>query len=377
MVLSTGFKCTRCGYIVGIKNDMRRHLNRKSQCKPILDNGILTDEKKELILGKRINLSTEIIAIVNTDDVASNIASNQLLSNNVPQVTHIINNNVQVNNVNSGNVNLGNITHVNIHNIIVKMDPVEKLNHVLEFNESRLIDLDEKLECQFQKIVGNLKQTNRRGSHVLDQEDLLKCVGDAVQINNSASNLNLIYDGLNEVQIYNDGEWSSYLEDKGIKKIIEFLMSNYLNDYEIYLLRKNYHPNLRGDPKIVGYLKIYYTFLCTFDIEPNSNGYNDEYLIGLQLNLDDCFAIQKKVHALYDEMKNLLKKSEKKEMRNKVLKCLKINTDRNIGDLNQALMQIIQIDEEYRNKIILQTCKSKLLVVKQNSEIKLLKVEEI
>lgn len=85
---SSFFKCPRCGHTTGIKNDMRRHLNRKKDCQPVLDDINWTPERKKLVLSKRIYPKTSNQVTENTTNILTNqvtentnILTNQVIEN--------------------------------------------------------------------------------------------------------------------------------------------------------------------------------------------------------------------------------------------------------------------------------------------------------
>ena len=50
------YNCIRCGYTTKDKTKMKSHFNRKSDCKPLLNDIKLDDYKKDIINGKKINI---------------------------------------------------------------------------------------------------------------------------------------------------------------------------------------------------------------------------------------------------------------------------------------------------------------------------------
>ena len=59
------YKCKRCGFICDQKNGLRRHLNRKIQCKPVLEDIDIETLKHELD-DKSIKICVPVVPVVKT-----------------------------------------------------------------------------------------------------------------------------------------------------------------------------------------------------------------------------------------------------------------------------------------------------------------------
>ena len=70
------YKCIRCGYTTNDKTKMKTHFNRKTVCKPKINNINLDDYKERILNGENIILNT-------------GFTNEPILTQNEPKITKI------------------------------------------------------------------------------------------------------------------------------------------------------------------------------------------------------------------------------------------------------------------------------------------------
>ena len=156
------YECPRCNYNTRQKNDMKKHLyNLKQNCPPHRDDLALTEEIKRHILEHRFykrpsdithssdnqpdTRRRESVSITERDRHMS-----PLTVQNVDIGNQIINvqNNINITQNNDIKTMMNNYKF--IQNIVNKMDPITKVNHILEYQNATPVEYDPYLEQLFQ-----------------------------------------------------------------------------------------------------------------------------------------------------------------------------------------------------------------------------------
>lgn len=347
------FCCPRCGYKTDRKGNIKRHYERKIVCPPILRDIDLTKSVKLAVIQNRSYDESHSIKQPSQSPCANPVSfSSELLFDKPATVIAIQNINNQIIN-NHQTIN----QHVNqynqVFNIVLKMDPIAKASHILDYTNNKLLGCEETLDTCFEKRVRQLNDQTSRVNHVLTNHDLLDCVNQATRINGSVTNFNIVYEkDSRNIKIFHDGQWESYLEESGILRVIEFLRTNYLNDYEFYLLRKIHSGICNSKVLITDRLNVYYSFLSAFDLAPHIEGYTDKYLLGYQIREGNEYSIEHYALSTYKEQKQQMKVKERSHIKKSVSDVIKNNTVQNVKEINLALMDILQMDREYKSKVL-------------------------
>lgn len=322
--MTANYECPRCGYETRQRTDMKRHFDRKHICLPKLSDLTLTNDIINQVMlhqYKKTSPSTGYPDRVST-------------------IYQTIN-----------NYNI-------LNNVIVKMDTIDKVNHLIQYlggndNESsvKLLGFEQTMEKYFDRKTELLRE-GKSNSLTLTDDDFLECLNQATKINHDPCNFNIIYNReSNEISIYHDETWETYLENRGIQRIVGFLSSYLFNDYELYLLRKIHDPQCYLESTMTNYLRTLYTFLNAFNLEPYVNRCTDRFITGSRLCDTDDYKIEKYAKKIYHEQKDSLKDKEKREIKNSVLKIIKNNTNTNIRELNIAIMDLLHINKTFRENI--------------------------
>lgn len=314
------YECPRCGYTNQWKRNMSRHFYElKNPCSD-RKGLVLTDEIKEIVL-KNHHYN------INTVSAVTTIGPSQITYNN--------NNNT---------------TFVN------GLETLTKLKHYLAFNKTSTIDINDFVEAQHLSTVTRLENDEFKTPHLINTEKFLMLIDDMVRTDQQKhEEMNVIYDDmLDRIKIYCDDEWESYMIDSGMKRIIQILRTNYLDTYECYMYRK-----LFADKHINGYqlnnvrikLEEYYKFLCIFDHYPYIYDNPIDYVIDNYKTEDPDefrdFGMKK-----YEQIKKDLPKTEIAHTKKTVLDIIKRNNKVNLKRLNETILELINIDEDFKNNII-------------------------
>lgn len=321
----THYQCPRCNYKTLKKTDMKKHLyNLKKPCGATQQDIELSDEQKEKILQDRI--------LKTPPQPPTPIIQNNTLN-------HVINNYNQIN------------------NLINKMDPIEKISRYTEYKSLELMDFEDKIEEQYCLEVRRL-DLGKAKHFQMDKNSFLSVI-DTITTIQDIDKLNIIYDEVpNKIKVFTCGEWRSSLLDAGVQEMIFKIKGCYLDFYECYLLRKYYDPALGQQQRshIKELIEDYYKFISCFDILPFAKDKNDNEIL---YRADDPrhhqeheFTIEEQWYPCYKRIKAALMMSEVKSVKKEVADIVKKNTRSNVIELNKKMMEVIQMDEEFKDTIL-------------------------
>jgi hypothetical protein len=327
MTKKDNYLCIRCGFSTKIKNDIRRHFyNLKKICPATKNNIELTDEIKEYILNNRIYI---------------------IPKPQKPEKPTIINN---INNQIINNYN-------QINNLIMSMDPIEKINKYIKYKNIELVDIDERLNETFESKANKLKNNKFKYFH-LNLQSIIGIIDEITTIKD-INTLNIFYDNiLNKIKIFCDNEWLSLLLDFGIITIIDKIQYAYLNSYECYLIRKiinenNYHSK----QELKEILEEYYKFLAWFDIQPYIFSKNNNKILfndndDKYYESSNNFTIYNDYYKLYTNIISKINKTEQAKVKKGIESIIKKNTKSFIIELNKKYLESLQNDEEFKKDFI-------------------------
>lgn len=334
------YTCYRCGYCSPKKDHMKRHLyDLKKQC-PGIDNNIdLTDEIKECILDNRIYKPP----------------------NNIQNVVSINNNTI------IGNIN----TYNQINNLISNINPMNKVAKYFEYKNINPCNFEDMVENRYERDIYRLENDSYRVPKQLRTEDFYDIVDDLTLVSSGYSKdfdmLNSLYDDKsNRLNIYTDGEWQSYLLDKGVICMIDNIKTYYLDTYEVYIIRKIHSDDILLSCQMKNELKErlieYYRFIVCFGLNTFLYDKNDTQILyntndnrySLSISKHDIshFKIVDTYVSLYNDVKNNLKVIEQSKMQKKIKEIIKYNTKTNISDLNKKVIEILEMDEDFKRDLL-------------------------
>lgn len=317
--------CPRCGYEAFLKHLMKRHLyENKKICPAVCNNIDLTEEIKQYILTNRIYF---------------------IQKQPTPQqvINQTINNYQQINNV------------------VSNMDIIDKINRYTDYKNIEIIDLEDRIEDQYHKQVkrlenGKVTEFRLNFQNIIEVIDSVTCIKDI-------DTLNVLYDEvLNKLKLFCCGEWRHVLLEAGIKEIIEKIQVCYLDHYECFLIRRYNDPSFPWQYKtqLKEHVEDYYKFLAIFGITPYVfERTNNEIMYPVEdpryHNKNDnnnIHSIEEEWYARYINVKGKLSSSEINRVKKEVYNIVKRNSKASVLDLNKKMMEIIQMDEEFKKSII-------------------------
>lgn len=318
-ISAMSYQCPRCGYGTNQKGHMFNHLfKRKKPCHT--DNHMidLTNDIKEHVLNYgKYHIEPQTKSIVKTTNNSQNINNYYVLSN-----------------------------------ILSKMDPVEKLTEYVNYKGVQITDYEEYVENLYSDQVEKLE--NEQVKHFsLNKQDLLEIV-DKVTSFEDVTKCNFIYDtDTNKFSFYNYGKWKSLLHDAGVKEIIENIQKCYLDSYELYLLKKYDSVSCMhlAKQQVREHLEEYYKFLSCFSIEPYVANKTNAQILGLETT-DEEYDIQDKWMNIFKDLQKQISVYDCNKVRKEVANIAKINTKKSIVDLNKKMMEVFNMDEEFKQMVI-------------------------
>jgi hypothetical protein len=309
------YQCIRCGYSTKRKDDMRKHLySIKSQCPTTKNDLELTEEIKQHILNYRVYKPP-----VNKPNT---------------QIT---------------NYNL-------ICNFVGKMTNTEKLEHLLNHTQQKLIDFEDGLESKFESKIDRLANDNFNIPYQLEDKDLYGLINNVTRIDaDQFDRLNIIFDKkVNRILFYSCQQWDSTIADYGIIDLVRYLQSYLLNSYEQYLIR-NIHGSKYGAQErcdLKKHLEIYYRFIISLGLNPYVCSKNDEEIIGYFLKDNNEYYLEEYYLKWFEELKQEVKQPEKNNVKKQIIKILKDNTSHNVQELNNCVLNLIKADQTFKEQIL-------------------------
>jgi hypothetical protein len=245
------------------------------------------------------------------------------------------------------------------------MDVIEKLTKYIEYKKIELSDFEDRVDATYHRNVRRLENDSFKMQFQLKLTDLLEIVDAVSKLCNGLEDFNIMYDEkFNKLRIFSYGEWRSLLLDSGIKEMIETIQKCYLDTYECYLIRKMKQDGIDAFNKNVLYehLMEYYKFLGCFDVTPfvdNKNDYeilytSDDEKHHTRVDSSDYhkFSIQEEYKTLYVSLKNKNTATDVNKTRRDVKDIVKRNTKSNIIELNKKMVELFQMDEQFKNMLL-------------------------
>jgi len=252
----------------------------------------------------------------------------------------------------NGNVIFNNYGVLN--NQVVQMETTEKLNSALSYNGQTQHDYELLLETCFGPNVKRLEDRTMRAAYVMDRLNLLECFNKATSASGDVTKFSFLYEKkIDKIKIFRDGQWEQYLPDMGLLILIKLMKSYFFNDYEIYLIRNLHDPTsmVRNRFLLKEHLEIYYQFLGCFDEKPHIGNMSDSEVLGFQPKEGREDWLDETYSKSYQDIYSKIRSTEKNNLRSRLLKIIVSNTNQNILDLNNIIMDILKMDEEYRTKL--------------------------
>jgi hypothetical protein len=248
------------------------------------------------------------------------------------------------------------INYNTLNKFVLNMSFDEKMTHVMDYQQKKLLDFEDNLENHFEHRIARLEGNKYRSGYFLSEDDLFQIINDVTKINKEhLEQFNIFYHkAVKRFQLYRGTTWESYIEDIGAKELVSLIKSYYLNTYELYLIRHLHGEEARplNRSRLKEHLDIYYRFIAVFELPPAVCDEDDQEILGHRLkeNIDNYLG--ETYMKLYSEQKKLLKTSEANRVKRKIINIIKENTIHNISELNQVVFEILKVNESLRQQVI-------------------------
>ena len=292
---------------------MRRHLEKKIQCPACKENIDLTDDIKQYVLDNRIYVKPETPK-----------------SNSMTQI---------INNYNT------------INNVVARMDPLEKLMNILQYQNMEVVDLKSSMEQSLQPKLIELKENFEANiDFSMDQKDIMGLI-DALTSFRSIQSMNVVYENVpDKLRIFEAGEWRPYMFDAGVEVIISTLQTTYLDHYELYMIRK-YHVSrdIYERQCIKECIQEYYKFIACFDLSPIIRGRTDGNILH---TVRQSYDLEEFFYPMFKRIQDDLKHTFATALRRNIVHLVKSNNKAGVLELNKQIMDLIQMDTTFKNDIL-------------------------
>ena len=301
---------------------MHKHLHNLLKPCPKTENDIsLTDEIKEHILANRVY------------NVPKPTTSNQIINN-------------YINNYNT------------INNFISNLDFMDKLTKYMSYNNLQLIDYGDKIKEQYSRTRKKLER-NMIKDYTLTFTEFLEILDKVSSLcNGDYEQYNIHFDDkTKKVKLYEDGEWTSLLQDVGVSKVVAGIQEHFLDVYEIYLVKKLYNDNLGALKKQEAreHIKEYYKFLVCFNLRPIVENKSDQYILDgdedNEIDVDNDI-ITNDMMALYKKQHKTLTVQHQNKVRKDVYEIIKRNSKQNLDELNKKVAALFNMDETFKQHLL-------------------------
>ena len=312
------YSCIRCGYMTQNKSNMKKHLfDLIKECPAIEYDIAMTEDIKDYILKNRIYKIPK--------------------EKKEPSII----NNIQNNNT--------------INNYIKNMDPLDKIDKYMTYKDIELLCLEEDIENNFCARIDKLENDKFKFGYDIDENRLFDIIDEISKIRRGDfKQMNIVYDDkLKELNLYKSGSWENFIIDRGIKEVVEMLKDYFLDYYEKYLLKKIHllEKNEQTKAKYREDLERHYKFLGSFDLLPYVNDKDNMDILGEDDGDFGKYDIEEKWMRKYNAIIYDLKKGEINKIKKNITDILKNNTKRNMKELNNNMIDLLNIDNEFKNSL--------------------------
>jgi hypothetical protein len=192
-----------------------------------------------------------------------------------------------------------------------------------------MVNLDDHVETLYGYQINKL-ESNQFKEFYLDHHALMDIVYKVTQ-GNHVETMNVIHDSQSDkLKIYNSGIWRCELFDKGIIDVLSTIKQTYLDIYETYLDNRYQASHAYERQCISESIKDYYKFLVCFELKPECETFYD----------------------IFKDVEDNIKVSEVNKTRKQCYDIIKKNSKSSLIELNKKMMDLIQVDEEFKNTIL-------------------------
>lgn len=252
-----------------------------------------------------------------------------------------------------------------------RMETMDKLTHLLNFKNTTLLGIEDKIENVYSSCVKKLENNGFKNGFALKIDDLLDAVNEVSSTQPEYLNMedyNIVYDkSCNCLQLYEAGSWEDFSMSQGVKLVLEKIKDCYWYAYELYLLRQIYSGGGGYmSAKCRDLLDEYFKFIGSFDIYPHFwQKSNNEILYKRddpryeqepRPTDVDAFSLSEEYGARYAKMRDSARGMS--NIKKSVFDIIKNNSVKNIKDLNKRVLNLFQMDEQFK-ELLLKTLEGK------------------
>jgi len=289
-----------------------------------------------------------------TDDIKEFIMTNRLY--------HIVDE-VKVTNQTINNYNTMN-------NFIANMDYVEKITKLANHKQLEIVDFESQVEEEYQRTVNKLDRNTFKYGFSLNHQNFMEIIDTLTKAlrgdkrNEFIEHINFIYDSKRKrIRVYNSEKWEDLLVSAGLNYLISTIAAYYLESYETYLIRKiNSAASIVQQTEQQKCLEDYYMFLACFDVDPYVKGKHDAQILYTQDSSEfnhtptaddiDAHKLVDKFTGIYTRIDESLTNSQKRALHKEVLDTIKSNTKNTVTEIDKNILNLINIDEEFKTHIM-------------------------
>lgn len=318
------YSCPRCGYETSRKDNFHKHLYlTKKQCPTIIANIELTDDIKEHLIQFRVYHPPKTSKHKNI--------TNQVIN--------------QYNTVN---------------NFVNNMQPLSKITKLTEHQKRNTMPFELTVDLMYENMRSQLEQN--KGNHSITFDDVINTVDSVTKVSSKddVSNYNLLYDNkTNKILLHNESKWHELHQSPALKLIINKIQEYFWNAYECYLIRKiqckDIHFAIKAKTRDL--LQEYYSFLASIGVDPFVHEKHDNMIIYTadkdEYWMEDKFDLVDEYNKLFKSVLNDLTSKQKDKWISQLLDIIKRNTKNNVHELNKLVMNIINMDDDFKQSIAL------------------------
>jgi len=282
-----------------------------------------------------------------TEDIKQEVLTNRIYSVVTPPVAPSL------------NQTINNIQYIN--NYVATLPSLAKLETYLAHQNIQTIPIMETLENKFQSKIQRLERLP--ASFILKADDFLDTIN-AASSSSNIEHINIMYNTLTQKIHIKDGDkWSEYIEEKGIKQIMESIQEVYFDIYELYLIRKLHEHekacHLSAKTLFEELLLEYYGFIVFFGLEPYIKDKTDSEILHPESHESDTddessdqMTIYDKYIVKFNQVHNAVTPQQRKASKKRVLDIIKRNCQASLSILNQQVADLFRMDEEFKRRLL-------------------------
>lgn len=306
---------------------MYKHFNTKKPCPKLKHDIDLTDAVKEYVLSNRVYV------------VQSPVPSSAAQVTTLNQTINIFN---------------------QMNAVIISMDVEEKINALMTKLNAALVPYEVKIgqlcgeDGQNLQYGDALDESHHIKYSLKESEDYYELFDKLSRMEYpNCADIAVLYDDKRKKLLIREGQsWKPYLVDRGIKVIVGWLQNDFLDYYECHLIKRIVrHPNPGRQKASEELLRLYYSFIDSFGLSPyvDASKTDDEFFE------DGCSSsceIGSRFHALYIKEKLAMRDGDRERYFKSVKDIVVRNSQHNVLDLNKRLLNLVKLDDDFRQLII-------------------------